>query len=804
MPLRFLILLLVLFATSGATAQEVKGRVAVGGIGRLVSDRWTAVRGIFTNRSDKAASVTAVVTPPNSDGLQYARQIEVPAQSSRVVQWPMKMPVSSAGLKEVEYLVFGGGDVDGTIQRSRTQDLIRTFSNNLNHTEHGHTGVLMSGKEPSRDKQKLQKLLSLMLKGNGRPNVLLDVTSQGIAGSPEALDGLDQLSVSSSDLVNDPATCEAIRIWTQRGGRLHIAVDQARVDVARMLLGDALPITHVDTTSETSIKLELDARYPVQRFPMREAVQDFEEPVGLVRTIVEGGQPIWSIDGWPAVVRASYGRGQVLLTMVGASALVTKDEQAIPSSTSFWEVLFSADPPPLISRDTVMASATERVGYQIPSRGFAMAVAVGFPVVLLVLGFWLQGRDKGERLIWAVPAVAVLAALPAVSRGLGSRGVAPETVIRTQVIRAVDGETRIASDGYATVYKPDSGPLKVQMQNGSVLVPEPDAANRNYRRLLWTAPGEGEWVALEPGVGMTTSTTRDTLSLSTPMRGRATLGANGLTGTLGSGVFELPKDAILANTLPERQAVRFTGDGNWDSSAADVLAGNEFFRDSILTEAQAQQAQLFASVFEQRTFVSELTMLYWAAGIGSSITVGDEDTRRDSRTLIIQPVMLEPPVVGEDVLIPPVLLPYRLVAAADGSFGVGYSNNRREWTPRERRGQSTLAFEVPEVCLPFDASEAIFTLRIKAGSREVAIYGGAYDDMQLIETLDSPVRSYDIPLPIQTIARGEKIFVRFEVSDPKVTRAEGVSDLDQDDTWAVERVYLTLRGKRTEQSSNDE
>lgn len=792
----FLLAVLLLAIGTPSVGQDVGGRVALGGAGRLVSDRWSTAKGIFTNRSDQPASVTAVVTPPDGDGLQYGRRIEIPPMSSRVVQWPVRIPVTSPGMKKVDYLVFGGDDADGAIQRTKTQDLLRSFNSSLKLTDYGHAGLMRSPDEPKRETLAVRALLNGMLRHARREQIILDVTADGIDGLPESLDALDQLSITSDQLIHDPASCEAIRIWVQRGGRLHIAVDLTGPELASVLLGEALPLTHIDTTSETKIRLELDPRFPERRFQIREVEREFEEPVTFVRMMAEGGNSIFTSDGWPAVVSTDYGRGAVLLTMVSPSVLVDGVD-LIPSSAAFEDVLFLKDNSRLISREKVVSSGADRIGYQIPGRGFAMAVGIAFPLALLAVGLWLQSRDAGERLIWAVPAVAIVIAMPALLKGWTSRSVAPETVIRTQVIRAVDGEDRIASDGYVTIYRPGSGELPVTMQDGSLFIPEVDASSRDYRRQTWTSRADSSWQALKPGVGIHTATTRDVVKLDRPMRVVATLNQDGLSGSLISGSLEQPRSAVLAGAQPNRQAVTLTG-SDWKSDGENILAPDEFFRDTVMTDRQKLQTEFLAEALLQPGFPSRLSMLYWAPAVGGSIQIGSDSTRQDGNALVVQPVTLVPPEIGRDVTLPPVLFSYETIAFPDGSFGAGYNNKTYEWSSRDRAGNIMLAFNVPPECLPFEISQATVDLWMIAGSRTIEVLAGDYDNLQPVKTLNDFAESTKIELPIRSLARGERVYLSMKVSEAKVTRAEGVDDDDTDDAWQVKRVMLTLKGKRTE------
>lgn len=784
-------------------AQETSGRVRAGGIGRYVSQRWGLARGEFSNRTDEDVSLTAVVTPPGSNGFQYARRVQLPAQSSRIVQWPFLMPEIRRGLHEVQFLVFDPGDEDGAIQR-RGPDIIRTFTTSLRLTDYGHTGLITSGDEPHREATHLLQLLKTMQTEAQREPIVLDIRIPEICGSAHALDGLDQLSVSANTLVNFPEACEAIRIWVQRGGRLHIALDQTGPDVAGMLLGEALPLTLVDTTSSNTLKLELNPEYSPMRFQVREVTREFSEPAEHVRVIADAGEVIWSIDGWPAAIRTPYGRGHVLVTTAAAGAFIhpVLNEQTasmIASSSRFSETLFSPPESRLLSRDLAVQTAAAQVGYSIPSRLFAATVVLGFPILLLACGLWLRRSRRGEWLALALPLLAAAACLPAAIVGTSTRSVAPPTAIYQQVVQAVDGESVLVGDGFVTLYTPDAGALSVETRDGGLFVPPSDPDNKDYRRLVWTGGDTAVWQNLAPPVGLQTAESRQVIRPTQPLEAVATLDENGLSGTLSIGEFTNAGDAVLGSRLPDRQAIALNEDGEWSSGRSDLLAANEYFTNTLMSEEQKNRTTVLDSVLgrgRDLPLPDRLSLFYWATAPVGSVAVGDDATRRQSDLLVVQPVRLTAPPIGQAVTIPPVLLPYRSIVDASGGISPLYSNRQRKWTERERPGQITLAFDVPEVCLPFEPTAADLEIRIVAGSRTLEVFSGTAADEQLVQKLESPVGNFTFALPPTALDPGGRVIVRLQVGENTVEREEGVTDVDQDDAWRIERVLLTLRGSR--------
>jgi hypothetical protein len=707
------------------------------------------------------------------------------------------MPQAEIGLQEIEYLLFadGGNDV---VQRRDGQDRIRTFTTNLKLKEYGYTGLMASGAERPEDDDDFKQLLTAMLRDAKREQIIAPVKPGNIGGCSHALDGLDQLCITSNKLTDFPETCDAIRIWVQRGGNLLLALDQTGIDVANALLADALPLSVINTTSANSVTLDLNPDYSEMRFPVREVKRTFSEPIPWVRVVADSGEVIWSIDGWPAAIATNYGRGRILVTTIAPAAFINKDAKEtalIASSAEFVDKLFKSKAASLVTRDQAIATASQQVGYSIPSRNFAIAVVLGFPILLLACGVWLLRRGRGELMLWAVPVAALIACIPAAVMGWSSRSVAPQTVIQQQVVRAIDGETEIVSDGFTTVYTPNSGELALSSTDQSIFLPESDPDNRDYRRLMWKSDTDSEWRNMKPPVGMRTGETREVLSLETPLRAMATFSESGLVGNLQTGSFTNPTDAILSGMSPDRQAVTLET-AQWNSSAENILAPNEYFTSTLLTQDQLRKAEVFAAMFasERGAAPNQLSMLYWAQADTSSLQIGDKQTRRDSSVLVVQPVTLTPPEIGRQITIPPVALPYRSVSDDEGNVGTAYNNGQRTWIQRERGGQVNLEFQVPPVCTPFDVGSAELKIKITAGSRIVTVSGG--DSMEVVETFISPAKTLTVALPLTRIARDGVVRVKLAVSEPNIKREEGVADVDQDDAWKIDRVFLTLKGAR--------
>ncbi|MCA9065636.1 MAG: hypothetical protein KDA96_21355, partial [Planctomycetaceae bacterium] len=526
------------------------------------------------------------------------------------------------------------------------------------------------------------------------------------------------------------------------------------------------------------------------------------------------GEPIWFVDGWPVAVRVPYGNGLVLVTTISpevfAVSRATKNElepshETIASMRRFQDTFFNPRSSSLIREEPVTAQAAAQIGYQIPSRSFAVALSLSFPLLLLVGGTALLKRHAGEKLIWLLPATAVLVSVPAIGRAWIARGVAPQTVIQTQLIQTLPGQSTLISDGYVTTYNPDPVTLSVKADDSAVLELRQDSTNLDYRRLVWTGRDQNEWVNLKQPAGIETFRVRNTRHFSAPIDALGTFDKDGLTGQLSAGDLQNFRNAVLAGPIPERSSVQLDGEGRFRSASTDVLAAGQFFRTSMINDEQRQHSGILESVFTQgqrlEAFPEQPSLLCWADASPSAIDVGGEQARRHNSLLLVIPVRLEAPAEGSSITIPPTFMPFRVMADESGSFSTLFNNNKRLWDQngRESAGTIRLQFDLPRVCLPFEADLAEVHLKIRAGSRNVRIFGGPLNRLEMVHELNSPVGAFDFTIPAESLretARAGNVYLELKVSDlpgsPQTISDSG----EQDDSWLVESLHMTLRGRR--------
>ena len=800
---------------SADEAPTISARMSAGGVSRYAAERWGMAKAVVGNRSSEPQDALVVVTPPGSDGVQFARNIRVPADCSIETIWPIWINKGVSGNLDFEFLVFPGGAETEIIKRRENQEVLSSYSALVRADGVALSAWLASADASDEDNNKVQRLMRAMKFAVHRDAALVSMVPREITGHSECLDMIDQLVISHRELEQLPEACRCIRLWVQRGGRLLVCMDQTGPAALEQLLGEAFPFAVVGETSNNRIELKLNPEYRTDSYPVREVIREFDEPVRYVRIVADQAEPIWTVDGWPVALQVPVGLGDVVVTTISSDVFYEQklerklddaEFQPIASMRKIQDALFVISQPHTLNPEIVGAQAAAQIGYAIPARSFALLITLGFPLLLLCAGTILLKSHKGERLIWLVPLLAVMLSIPAISKATASKSVAPSTAIQTQIVHAVPGQTEVVSDGLATVYAPDPAPQQVTGSNGAILEPPVDESNRDYRRIVWTGNQVNHWQNMTQPKGISSMVIRGTRRLQQPLQSIATFTADGLAGQLQTGELNNARNAIFAGMNPDLMAAEITEDGRFFVAPTALLSEGEFFENALVNDEQRQQANIYSGIFDKSAhdipFPSQPSILYWADAQDSAIKIGAEDTVRQELLLVTQPIRLVPPALDQPITIPSAFISYRAVVDDNGSFSSVFNASKRMWDTSGREGQGSvrLQFDLPKVCLPLQTTSAKLRLRIRAGSRTVDISVGQPGSFQSAEQLNSPVGAFEIEIPVdavQDVMRTGKLWMHIDVSDIVQAESDEPAVGEQDDSWVIEQLSLTVTGHRT-------
>lgn len=789
--------------------------VRSGATGRFVFSRWGAVTATVANPGTKTAKSLVVVTP-SSGGLQYARRLELPGRTSFDATWPVLVSGQKPqGLVDFRYLNFPNGEDDGIIRTRSDESELPSFSVLASEGPMGLAGYIPDNRDNAPVNEYLLGFTQAARYNKLTVAGLTSFLARDISHHSECLEPLDALTIGDPRLANHPMACDAIRLWLQRGGRMFLPLDVVGEEVVRVLMGDNFPMTVVGETSATKVVLDLNPDYSKAQYPVRSVTRTFPEPVRWLRIQPGSGEVIWSVDGWPVALRIPVGRGFVILTTIESSVFVESRGEApngappyttIASSRRMLDTLFDFRTQSLIRQETAAAHAASLVGYQIPGRFTALLLLSIFPIALALVGIAVLRRSAGEKLIWLVPALAAASAVPAILAGVSIRSVAPNTLLETRIMMAGTGARDVVADGFASVYVPASLDLPVSSDTGTILDAQAEAANQDYRRLVWEGAARSHWERLNQPSGLKTYGLRAVRWSDQQYRIVGTFDEQGFVASLQAPGFEAAEDFLVAGLTPDRMRLSVV-DGMLKATREDILTPGQFWSTTLTTEEQRQRTTLMESVFDNKDrtepFPAEPLVLCWEGSDQTLTEFTSDNLRRTQNTLMMQPIRWKPPVAGSPITILSPFMSMRSIETQTGGFGGVYNNPRRQWVAMESASDTLLEYLLPDVCRPFQLESAEIVLSIRAGSRKVKLLSGTPDNLQLIQELDSPLGTLTIPVPAELgkeACLNGRFYLQIEVSEVAGSSPDSMDQGEQDDNYAVSQCLVVLKGSRQESS----
>lgn len=789
--------------------------VRSGATGRYVFGRWGAVTSSVRNLSQDPQTGLMVVTP-SSGGLQFARHLEVPGRTSFDTTWPVLVTgIKPDGPVDFRYLNFPGGKDDGTIRTRLGDSELPSFAVLASDGPLGLAGYIPDPKDERKGEDYLMRLTQGLRYQKLGLTGIASFLARDIGHHADCLDPLDQLTIGDPDLAGHPMAVDAIQAWLQRGGRALVPLDQIGEEAVRSLLGDGMPFTVIGESSSNTIQLDLNEDYPVSQFRDRSVIREFDEPVKYLRMLPGAGEVIWSVDSWPVAVRLPVGRGYVVVTAIDPHVFVREPQQLengaaawtpIESMRRFLDTLFEPRATPLVTQEAAASHAAAFVGYSIPGRGVALLLLSIFPVALAVIGLRMLKQSHGERLIWLVPALAVVSAIPAILVGQQIRNVKPETLVETRVMMAGAGASTIVSDGYSSIFVPDPQDLPVSGDTGSILVAQSDGANMSYHRLVWDGAIENHWEKLNQPAGLKTYPIRAVANPGGQYRLTGTFDDQGFVGRLQAPGIRNASDFLIAGQTADRISVRRVDESTLRAGLEDVLDPGQFWDSTIVSEQQLQRKQLMESVFDFRdrleAFPPTESLLFWESSEESLLRFDSDNLRIHQNTLVIQPIQWVPPVADAPITILSPFMSMRTVETATGGIGGLYNNARRMWMPLESSSTTLLEYLLPSACRPFVVDSAQIRISIRAGGRTLKVYCGDRQNLTLAGTYENPLGELTVDLPAepcQAAARNGRFYLQLEVSDVTTGTADSSSlGGEQDDNYSISQCIVVLGGRRVE------
>jgi hypothetical protein len=692
-----------------------------------------SVEGI--NPAAKPATLLATMYFADEPNRQCARQLWLPPRSLRRSWCPIRPPErlrpdqSTVELRSRLFDRSGPADV-------LLSSAVETWEySRLMSIDHGRviTGVIWDRLDGRRHDHAALHLIAAMRMSAGVPPIVSVLYEDFLPPVTESLEGLRQLVLAGDRLADDPAALAAVRRWLLSGGRLWVLLDQVDTATVEMLLGDSFACHVVDRVGLTQVQIVDTDQGAEQADP---PVRDFDEPVDLVRVLVDGAEVTHTVNGWPASFWRKFGRGRVLFTTLGPHGWMRPRKPDDPKPVgpydpppfvataalgSLMPRLFDVEDLPLLEPEQFESYLSEQIGYRIVGRGSIAAALGGFCLALFAAGIWLAAVKRLERILWIGAGLAAAATLVLIAMGVSAKKTVPPTVAVAQLVHVEPGADDVAITGLAAIYNQAKSDAPLGAGAGGTFHPDLTGLEGTARRLVRTDLDAWHWENLSLPPGVRTGPFQFATKVDHPIVARAAFGPDGLGGALDPGPFEDLADAVIATPWNAHLAVPLDDRGRFTVGSAEALAPGQFITGGLLRDEQRRRQSVYQQMLSDRRKTPDpdrLMLFAWARPLTMGFTFPDY-ARRVGSALLAVPLRLEPTEPGTQVMIPSPCLPYRSIHGPLQQISSAYSNATHEWFELRAASTACLRFQVPEVVLPLEVNRATFTVEINAPSRKV-------------------------------------------------------------------------------------
>ncbi len=652
------------------------------------------------------------------------------------------------------------------------------------------------------------------------------VASKVIAGSSRAMFGqtlrpqptdledwqaLDVSVIASDYVLKNANTLDSLRRHMNAGGAVWIMLDKVPVELVRPLLATGQSIEVLDQTELTEFVVE-STEISVRTLSPADRTVQSAEPTKLIRTTSSGGETTFWVDSWPIAITFPQGDGRLVLTTLDASAWVRNrvGAQDDPMRTSTFEPrvwnsvlfrkLFSVKQPhhdyPVGTEDQSVSLGREfaqtMIGNPVAPRGTVAATLIGFVLALAIITFWLGLRGQWKAMAVATPALGLTVSAVFLGIAAGMRRDIPEMTASLSLVR-------VSSDGLSSlihqqgaVNLTSSREMTLQSSLPGTASVDSNVVTSGLKR--FERNGLENWAlkntSWPPG---TWSYQAEVVEHHESRIAKGTLSAKGLT-------VQLPDDLKGLNDLvlcfqPGQPILGKQVEEGWLFDGSQPAGLNRWTSAGLLDNEQLRRQQVM-----NRLLIPKENSPGWSSsllGWGSNqpaIQWSHEMVRQGS-SLMILPVHVSAPEVGQQILVPAGLMRLQYdprVASQSSTF----NPESGAWIDRSAQpAKLALRFSIPESLLPLGVDTVDLQLDMNAAKRTVKIYNNK-EQPKLLATLDSPSIPWQGSFKADEldVSPDGNIDVIIEVSDRIGSNAGEVDDSAL--SWNVNSFRASCSGRR--------
>jgi hypothetical protein len=689
--------------------QAVGGPV---GIKAYAPGRWGHVAVSITNRTPQDQVIQATVMVGGREDLRFSRDVLVPARTSRTTTIPIHVNESTSLDEPIELI----GRVAGSdeIESYETTYLARI----LQPTAMAYITDRTQSSEEQFVPLDFGYEASLAMRGaSGLSRQMTMIDERLLPSSIEGWDSLRYVILAGERLNENPATREAMRQWVSEGGRMWIQMNQSSPELARLLFGSTLDFQVVDRVQLNDFEILNGSRYG-EGPP---TVVTLEEPTELIRMFVENAEVMYSIDGWPAMFKIAFGRGEVYFTTLAPRGWIRSRAPGDPpySDPSFYTDFVALEPLVDLSSslrqpfadDPIPADVSteftqSRIGYSVPKRSWIVGSLLAFCGIIGVAALALGRVQKGEHLAWVTSVGGVVTAVVILSVGWASRREVPPTASSLQIVQMLPETSEYVASGEVAFFQSDSSAAAMGSSRHSRIDPQSAPLTGKFRNFVWNDASRWTWreTTLPPGVQIFQVNSRETTPR--PIMALGKFGPGGLEGTVdltslgasdgkpsGGGLIVFPFSPAMAANIKE--------DGSFVAGFGDILAPGQFFNEALITENQRHQQAVYQAWYDH--YIESLDpnpyLLTWYESLGTGLDWRD-DVRVLDASLLVVPLKLLASDPGQLLEIPSPAIRMRAIPSAQGQSST-FANQRQQWIhPYARPSTTRIRFQLPSTTLP--------------------------------------------------------------------------------------------------------
>jgi len=713
MKLATTLILLLMSVSLHATAQEVEEletrdfllTSADIGLGRLISERWGLLRATIRNDSGDDRTYMVIVEPKVATDITFGRRIWVPAGSQRRAWVPYRPGELDPEARSIEVIGKAFQVVDGD------ERIVASQPSAINARPDDHRSAIVSSDDRAVSDVTWRLFQAARLASNKTQTVSPlrpDRFPENILG----LDAADSILVARKSLDLSMTQREALRQWVAEGGHLWVMLDVCDEQTLADVLGDVWTFHVVDRQSVNHLHLsgaDVDLK------------ASYEDPVDTVRVLAEDAQTLLEANGWPAALRKKVGRGEVIVTTVGAKAWFDEQSKAVNAamevvSRPLFADRFYRDIAPSLIEDYVQ----EQIGYEVASKSMVGGVLLLFAVVLLVNGLLLARAGRLEAMGLVSVGGAVIAMIVVLLIGAASRRGVPPTMSYGQFVQVMPELNVALKSGLAYLYSPSRSDANIPATADTLIVPKLD--NEAGVRMIWTGADRYEWQNLPLRGGAARRLEfRGGVHLPQTASALVRLEADGVSFEVDSGRLGQMTDVVLASGRRAVPAVK-TGEQRFRVSrdALDDSQG-EYIRGTTLTSKQRRRQGIYERIFTTGSYFQHPVALGWAPNLTSGVghpfideVVGDN--------LVGIRVRLHRPADRQSLTVPSMFMHREVFNfGPSGKRTTIYDRAEDQWFPTPQPLHLRLRYTVPTDLQPATVAAARLALNIDAVGYRVSV-----------------------------------------------------------------------------------